>query len=1377
VKLVPYDMASKLTTCAQVNAYMGSPFDGSTPQAKLGAGDIRNDFTNNDMGLSFPRAGKWGLCYSANGVQWEKLPTAITVLGAETTEYKFWCAVSLLNREICHNSPKKAPGCECMGKIEGVKLQSVRPYEMTTLGLPDPVTPAWKITLTETEKECGIDSIDPFQEKTSEVVNYQGYEVHNFGKKTKGTTTGVWKVCYCVGFDADNGAGTDNVVNPCYREAPEDFVQTIGRLITIDTRTKYGSVDVTVYPTLRFSLEIQCGSAGAAGTDVQGLGGCTTTSENRYKIIEKRPENDLLYFDASAGCRFLREVTTTVNNMTTIGGHLGPNNCENATLCYDRPEVLGPKIPTWMDVQIDASYENGVMISTAYDVCYCDGNCQSSMNWFKAGEIRVEPVTTMLSEDGLRAVAPVVNTNYYIVIQGSHGVGAWSTTNDYHIVIRGHSGLTSWHRSGTREMKVLRDTDGQVDKTACLSSDQRDVISGHRLVSGNTDYTDPSETILNRAKQPIGQRYGAAAPNIKILEAGWYAICYCDSDCKETSNWSVFGRVLVSGPILNQEWTRYSGAPFAIDVKGWRLSENNRLRILSTANELADCRAVGQSDWVHGPDGHGELLGARSYNARVIAMAYDPAGTEITFSKQHRLKDGDRISLSGVNVPKSIPQNHIFNTDHEVFVSCDDVETGCYKVLIPVRFPPSLVELETSSIFWIRSSVQTFSDVKIMQASPKGRGYVVCWSAEEDNDEAFVGQPGKIIVKDPIEMSEASMGLTTVQPNVPSGGAPIVISFKTGDVPWYAQADGQLQLKIAIMSAQRTADGPNAPAGPYTTAMEPRDYALSKIGVNVDYDEVSEASQAICGRIFMELWSEDPMGFPQPDGCWIDEDNANVDQPLLQLNILFGQRNHLKKLTKYIIVINAQVMPELEADFPPDGLVYIWSMDDAHTRPFDVVELGRAYPRPVSRVPRRDARTRTDPQFHPIDGFKILPDQGGAPFKDLSNVPTFSFSLRAKTSHPIVAGSIIRVFLHPLTQWDITTPCPVTMVNCPAPDQNGTCGPLLCEAEAAIGGRVFEQFSEYPVNIMKITLPGKMSDITDLVSHTVSVGKIAVPPGGLMPQVVTAELMNPDQVSPDYWGRNSIATGGARIYVRPKVIAASIVAFLGDGNSSPFRGDENNILYFRLVMGTTLWAEKGGGITITIKPPEGYTCAQETEGVPVPNLGVLQGVFPSTKGKLGTNCTYEAYWANIIIPQAACQLVFREHMVLYAGSVVFASVRVTKPLKALTCDDPNNKWEVIVRDTINDKETPRFTVTGEGVSEMYNLESPGYGATFSVLGDVSNMCFGPTNGGPTNVAPMYGVPTNFAVSQKNALPTFFKLTLAVVVFVVGGCGCCDAGGV
>ena len=39
---------------------------------------------------------------------------------------------------------------------------------------------------------------------------------------------------------------------------------------------------------------------------------------------------------------------------------------------------------TFVQVQVDASYENRVMVAATYDVCYCDENCLNSAYWFKA---------------------------------------------------------------------------------------------------------------------------------------------------------------------------------------------------------------------------------------------------------------------------------------------------------------------------------------------------------------------------------------------------------------------------------------------------------------------------------------------------------------------------------------------------------------------------------------------------------------------------------------------------------------------------------------------------------------------------------------------------------------------------------------------------------------------------------------------------------------------------------------------------------------------------------------------------------------------------------------------------------------------------------
>eukprot|EP00971_Amphidinium_carterae_P249872 4959830-Amphidinium_carterae.1 len=113
-------------------------------------------------------------------------------------------------------------------------------------------------------------------------------------------------------------------------------------------------------------------------------------------------------------------------------------------------------------------------------------------------------------------------------------------------------------------MKILGDQFGHIAREDCLEEPQPEAVSGHRLESGNTDYTAPSRTIDSGAGVPIGLVYGeveglvsgviVTEPSIKILDAGWYAVCYCDLFCNEANNWAVYGRVLITGPNPNQEW-------------------------------------------------------------------------------------------------------------------------------------------------------------------------------------------------------------------------------------------------------------------------------------------------------------------------------------------------------------------------------------------------------------------------------------------------------------------------------------------------------------------------------------------------------------------------------------------------------------------------------------------------------------------------------------------------------------------------------------------------------------------------------------------------------------------------------------------------------
>jgi len=1398
VKLVPFDLRATMQNCAEVSPYMDAPFDGTTDQVEGLPESTRNDFTNQNQGIFFPQAGKFRLCYAYNGINWEELSPPIRVLGSEATSSKAWCTIDLFTREICQNQPKTTPGCECMGKVEGYKQDNrsaLNPQPLITLGLPNPAYPTWKITLHEMDKTCGTTNIIPFNDAVSDVTNYEGYEIHNLGRSQAGTRLGVWKICYCVGFDADNGAATGEL-RPCYKEAPGDFMQTIGTLVTVTFKTRSGGDEVAVFPTLRFALELNCGTD-ATGAGFAG-GGCSTGKQSRYKIVYKKPENDLPYFDSGSGCRFLEQAANKIENTRLIGGHLGPVNCESASKCIDEPEVDGPKYPTWYGVQVDANYLNSVMIENTYDVCYCDSNCRNSMFWFKGGEFTVYTVKTFFSSDGSTAIEPVVNTMYYVFMQGVNTAGApmdgsWSTTG-----------------TKTREMKILRDPDGSVDKIACLTQPQPDVVSGHRLKSGNTDYTDPSETLISGGGRPFGQRYGNAyadindqssvEPSYKILEAGWFAVCYCDSNCNEMLNWAVFGRVVIGGPNKGQLWTRYRDVTFDLDVEGWNLADTNRLRIISFNNEMADCGTTVQSDRVFSLDNPGEILTDKTIDSKVTAMVHSTRGTEISFSKTHGLKDGDYVNLKRVNAPTN-KENDMFNRVHPVFVSCDRIATltepECHKILIPVRFQAAEFPnpLDISTVTWARTSQEKFKGIRINTMSPEGRGYVVCWSEQGVSTENYVGQAGKITVKEPLLMTEADLGLTTVMPDVPQGGAPVVIHFKTRDIARYAQATGPLRLRIVFMSEQQTV------GGPYVQTVEPRDFELSALSVNPDYNSIETATQAQCGKFFSEMWADDPDGFPMPKGCYYQEDIVNHQQKLQEINIIFTPRNHLKKETKYMLVMNAQIKPTLSEDFPENGCVWIWSMDDVYTNPFDVIELGQAFPAPIKRTPPRSEsgtlllNENPDPQFHDADGFKIIQEDGPllemtryciahdvrkpdvspkvedeckactseedcgngnvaagiAPNPNLQwcmspidatcpaaggstlGVPAFKFELRANPGRPITRNSIIRIFLFPLTQWNLESGCQVKMEKCTAPGGVGACNLPVCESESVVGGPVVGT-PEFQVNIMKITLPSIMAEITSSVKHEIAVGSLPLPPGGFTPQIIPAELMKEGQKSPYFWAQNKVATGGAKLSYTPRIISASIVTHLGDGNNAPFKGDIRNILYIRLVIGATYFSTGGNAVTLEFRLPQqqGYMCDTPPEGLPIPDLGVLEGKFPSTKGKLGGDQVTETVWSKEVTPIVACKLTFKMHMIYYAYSVVYTAVRVHNPIQAMKQDHRLNYWDLILLDGVNNIQAPIFRLKGQ---------APGFGGSVSVLGKLTNIVI---------------TPSNFGVSNKNTMVVVFK---------------------
>lgn len=1425
VKLVPYDMASTMQSCAEITSYTEEPPFNGEPGVNGGGLPPMETTRNEFKEVRFPLAGEFRLCYSRDSTKWEELEPMITVYGAEFSNNKIWCSLKTMQREVCQTAPT-TDGCECLGKIEGYK-RSNETEKLIGLGTVNPPYPSWRLTLIETGGlGCGeAPNVGPFGYQVSEVTQALGYEVHNFGNRDPATFLNVWAVCYCVGYDADRGLGTNLDISPCHSSAVEDFAQSVGILVNINTETYAGTDIITVYPTIRSNLVIQCGSNGQDAS----LGGCTDTTEPRYKIIFQAMENDLAYYEPEAGCRFYEQAEITREATKVFGAHLAPDNCEAASVCHDIPDVLSARTPTFYHVQIGASYWNNVMVAMKYDVCYCDANCFNAMSWFKAGEINVQPIRMYFSEEPPTLPAfVVVNKLYYLTIEEDRDP-------DYPGVING-----GWQTSGSfnREMKIVSDNGGYVDSAACATLEQPDAVAGHRLMSGNTDYTDPSETLLTvctSGQCPTGQLYGRvegaggdSAPNIKLREPGWYAICYCDTNCNEVLNWVVAGRQIISGPNPDQSWTQYTGITFSLRLEGWGLHTTNRILIIDPGKELADCGREVQDDSVFGPP-ITDAADLRSYATGdgivMTSFSYDPSGrgTEISFNSPHGLIDGDRIRLEQVNVEGSLRQSEMYNTDHEVTVSCDSVETGCHKINVDVNFDRAeFPTIRLDSARWTRSSEQMFHKMQISDPSPEGRGYIVCWSQVNEEPE-FFGQVGRIRVVDPVVMPIARLGLTTVEPHSANGlGAPVVLQIVTGPISHYENAVGQLHVKIAINKAQINGEGD------YYPIFELKDNLYQPVVAN-DYNDFNSwetATQAVCGRLLTELWTDAPDGFPMPDGCWYDEDDTNADRILPQIHILFSPRNHLMKETTYMFVFHAETM--INAGAPPDSNtikfdwpdapVFVYSMDDVISNPYRVIEIGRTILQPENRQPPRDTTTRflvlseptgDGPWFHPDDGFKILPDgidttSGSteltgyckkydplnprstptaqyeclkcrtesdcgndnpeltfctSPISDACGmtVELFRFQLRGEIGHSIKGEHLLRIFLHPLLQWKIgrcTGKVAYIDGGCTTSGGSPCTEDPECVTESVIGGELQGNW-DYPTQILRIKFPLQMRDTSNEEGlHTYFVKHLAIPMGGFFPLAMGAELADVDNQRPYYWSHNQIATDGNRLYVKPKILAASLVTYTGSdgfpiGNDFPFRGEEGNILYLRMVIGANLYAAAGNQIKFTFRLPNGYFCAADSNvgAENVPQLEFLQDRFPSTQGQFGGNYAYETTWVNIEQPEEgrrACDLEFVQYNMYYAYAVVFTEVKVDNPDFPMTAIDEENYWDVTLYNTAYftpgcDPCAGDFTRTETFI--LRGDSTPYYGGSVSVLGMLSNMVISPTN---------------FGVSQYNTMMVFFQ---------------------
>ncbi|CAJ1415321.1 unnamed protein product [Effrenium voratum] len=745
-------------------------------------------------------------------------------------------------------------------------------------------------------------------------------------------------------------------------EQPEDFVQLVGLLYTTQVMPKQ-----TPHAQLRFDLQVLCGD----GCPLTGL---------RVKLVDFSPDNGRAAFDPLSGCRTAQQAPS----------YMSPINCLSPTDCSLEPSLASASAPEWSNFRVFPTYENRAQKPATYDVCLCLSSCELASSWFKAGSFQT-------SVPQLRPAPFLANQVMDLQLYGANG--GWGVGT-----------------AAAPELKILYDPNGDLQAAECFSRPQDlQSLAGHFCLS-TTDCKAPD----------ISDQDGHTWQKVRIFYAGMYAICYCEEQCHSAGQWGLLSWQLVAGPSHLHTWRRFRGLPFDLDVAGWGLSAQNRLKAVDAS---AACGAA-FSQRLEIPDAAPEQLGNAS-GLQSIVSTYD--GALVSCDTAHDLVVDDEVSLSGVasscqfcaELLNSRPLRVIRVPASTQFVLQLSYET----------FPDFLME----NASWARSSRVTFQDV--VASSPGD--YQICWSvAPSTSPEDFGASAGLLSVLEP-PLFEAQVHNIATEAGV---GAPAVVSFTTQSRAEYPEPkESRLRLRFPHLDLL-------SPVGPAGTAEEVT---------------LPNARQSSCGRIIRELWSSDVDGFPMPKGCTFEKDGGVFHEYAL----IFGAGNGLKRATHYQLVLD--VSASVTSAFPPnDGVLQLWSMGD-NTDYFRVIEYAPAWlQRPVVA-----GASGTQPRLHSAGGVELV----GADLLDLSaqgNTADIELRLRAEAGAEIQQGHQLQIFLWPLTQWHVSEFCSAACAAAPLNSCNSPgCSVLPFLSRNALLRLVFAEMDpisdtvQHTVRLIALQLP------------------------------------------------------------------------------------------------------------------------------------------------------------------------------------------------------------------------------------------------------------------------------------------------------------------
>ena len=371
--------------------------------------------------------------------------------------------------------------------------------------------------------------------------------------------------------------------------------------------------------------------------------------------------------------------------------------------------------------------------------------------------------------------------------------------------------------------------------------------------------------------------------------------------------------------------------------------------------------------------------------------------------------------------------------------------------------------------------------------------------------------------------------------------------------------------------------------------------------------------------------------------------------------------------------------------------------------PYDIFERGSAS-LPVRTIAKAPANGQ---RLDPSNGFELLgQDDNGVLGLSLNSsriLNALRVVLRADAaSTGVLRSAILRVFLFPVTLWDIRgTACSAT-----CRPYNGTgvpaiCGttelldegPVDCSGEPIVTGR--------QQSVVRLRLPAQMDPIVGAVGHTIRVENLAAPPGSVFPTRLGVQLSNEMDLEVQFFTSHAhVAFLGPTAPVSDaRLVLTSRTGYGPD----PFQ-EATNVLYLRLQLGATIAARADRPAVLTVALPPGYTCHVDGEGG-APHFYENQALWEDyvlmrqvdafydnnittlflldrnrddhpdfPRGTFSTR-TGDGTWDESL-GRRNCTFVLGVDQVLHHRQVAFVRVVVENPSRPLQRADPENVWSI-----------------------------------------------------------------------------------------------------